>query len=229
MIARMPRVQVDLMYEAAKDNDPFYQGMVKDFYASTQKRHRKFPLVRVDEYGVALATLPASFEDYFMTIEASARRNYKKAKRSGCSFERIDFNAHLDEIADIWQSAGTRQGPVPSHMAGGRVRPCTNPPSLTRIHDYPYFGVLRGGRLIAYAGCLLSGELCAIEQILGHARHQADGVVPMLIVDMAGCLIAEYPQVKVCTYDTFLGASVNLRRFKRKFTFRPCKVTWVLG
>ncbi|NQT94642.1 MAG: hypothetical protein HQ559_17940, partial [Lentisphaerae bacterium] len=65
----MPRVSVDLMLRETAGNDPFYEQVVRDYYASTRKRHSKFPLVRVDEYGVALFGLPGTFDDYFMGIE----------------------------------------------------------------------------------------------------------------------------------------------------------------
>ena len=225
----MPGVTVDLMLRETAGNDPFYEQVVRDYYASTRKRHPKFPLVRIDEYGVALFRLPPAFEEYFMGIEASARRNYKKAARMGYRFEKIDYNVHLDSIREIWQSKTVRQGKVPDYLLQGAVSPCENPPSRSNIHDYAYFGVLQDRTLVAYLGCLVSGEMCAIEQIYGHAEHHPNGVVPMLIIDLVRNLPEQYPQVKYVTYDTFLGAGRNLRRFKRKFRFAPHRVTWDLG
>lgn len=229
MILAAPRVTVDLMLREARNNDPFYAKATREYYSSTQERHPKFPLIKVDQYGVALVELPGTFDEYFMTLEGSARRNFKKAGRNGYRFERIDFNTHLDGVRAIWQSTDVRQGAVPDYMREGRVQPCANPPSRTDIHDYPYFGILKDNRLVAYAGCLVAGELCAIEHIYGHAEVQADAVVPMLIISIAGYVLANYPNVKAYTYDNLLGASTNMRRFKRKFGFKPCKVTWRLG
>lgn len=226
---KMPVVGIDLMIRSAEGNDPFYGKITREYYESTQKRHGKIPLIKVDQYGVALIRLPADFDEYFMMIEASARRNYKKAVRAGYSFAKIDYNVFLDDIGGIWQSARTRQGDMPDYIVAGRPRPCSNPPSTTAVHDYPYFGILRDGKLVAYAGCLISGELCAIEQVYGHVDYQADGVTPLLIISMAGYIIKNYPYVKYYTYDTFLGASLNMRRFKRKFGFAPHKVEWELG
>ena len=90
-------------------------------------------------------------------------------------------------------------------------------------------GVLRDGVLYAYAACLIAGELCAIEQIFGDADRQSDGVVPMLITGIAETLYREHPRVKYYTYDTFFGAGVSLRRFKKKFKFLPHVVQWELG
>jgi hypothetical protein len=228
-LVRMPEVTIDLMLRDAAGNDPFYAGLVRDYYASTRRRYARFPLVRVDGFGVALLRLPATFDEYFMAIEAAGRRNFKKAARNGYRFERVDYNARLDDIAAIWRSADVRQGRVPEYMRQGQVRPCRNPPSRTDAHDYPYFGVFKDGRLVAYAGCLVSGEVCMFEHIFGHAAHQAEGVVPMLLIGAVRYVREHYPRVRFCTYDTYLGASRKLRRFKRKFGFLPHRVQWVLG
>jgi len=225
----MPHVTVDLMYRVAERNDEFYQRVTREYYDYTQTRIRKFPLVKKDRYGVALCVLPETFDEYFMGIEAAGRRNFKKAERTGCRFEKIDFNAYLDDVRDIWRSARVRQGKVPEYVAKGQVKPVTHPESKTDVHDYPYFGALKEGKLVAYAGCLVSGELCAIEQIYGHADYQRDGVVPMVIVGIVGYVLGHYPLVECYTYDTYFGASETMRRFKRKFGFVPHKVDWVLG
>jgi hypothetical protein len=225
---RMPRVSIDLMHGKTADNDPFYGRTVKKFYGEAHARHRKFPLIRTMEWGVALCRLPSSFDEYFMCIEAAGRRNYKKAKRNGYLFEKIDFNRHLDDIGEIRRSATHRQGEIPEELLG-EVKPCENPVSKDRTHDYPYFGVLKDGKLSAYAGCLIAGELCMIEHIYGHADKMSDGVVPMLIVGMAGYVMENHPDVKYYGYGTYFGASESMRRFKRKFKFLPCRVSWVLG
>ena len=225
----MPRVTVDLMLRETAGNDPFYADAVREYHRYTQTRMRKFPLIKHDQYGVALCVLPESFDAYFMSINGAARRNFRKAKRSGYVFDRIDFNAHLNDVRAIWMSTDTRQGRVPEYIAKGQVKPVTHPPSTSDAHDYPYFGVLKDGKLVAYAGCLVSGELCAIEQIYGHVEHQRDGVVPMTIIGTVEHVLEHYPRAKYYTYDTIFGASETLRRFKRKFGFVPHKVQWVLG
>jgi hypothetical protein len=224
----MPKVKVDLMADKAVDNEQFYQEMVAEYFAYTRKRHKKFPLIRHDQYGVALLKLPADFDKYFMMVEGAARRNYKKAKRLGYEFRKIVHNDFLEDISEIWKSATVRQGEVPEHIKEGRVTPVTHPVSKNEIQDYCYFGVLKDGKLFAYAGCMISGELCAIEHIYGHAAYQSDGVVPMLIMGIAGEMIEKRPVVKYYTYDTFLGAGETLRRFKKKFGFKPYNVMWKL-
>ncbi len=224
----MPKVTVALMADKANSNELFYQKMVDEYYVYTRKRHRKFPLIRHDQYGVALLVLPETFDEYFMMVEGAARRNFKKAKRLGYEFKKIVHNDFIDDISEIWKSATVRQGEVPVHIKEGRVTPMTHPESKTDVHDYCYYGVLKDGKLFAYAGCMISGELCAIEHIYGHAKFQSDGVVPMLIMGIAGEMISEWDNVRFYTYDTFLGAGETLRRFKKKFGFKPYNVKWKL-
>ena len=228
---RMPVVTVDLMHPATAGNDPFFARVVTDFHRLACSRHPKFPLVRRMTAGVALCPLPPAFDPYLArVIEPAARRNVKKAVREGCTFRRIRFNDHLDGVRAIRQSAAVRQGrAVPAAYLRGDVRPTADPPSRSPLHDYPYFGVFHADQLVAYAGCLIAGEVCLIEHILGHAAWQDRNVVPLLIVETARHLYEHHPQVRYYAYGTYFGASDTLKRFKRKFGFMPHRVRWVLG
>jgi hypothetical protein len=229
-VVRMPSVTVSLRCEAALENDPFYLETTRAFHQSTRRRHRKFPLIRSMEYGVALCVLPERFDDYFMMIDAAARRNYKKATRLGYRFEKIDYNQYLDDIREVRRSTPERQGrQLPSELIRDEVEPCRNPPTRTAAHDYPHFGILREGRVVAYAGCLIAGEVCMLEHMLGHVAKQSDGIVPLLIVDIARFVMDHHPDVKYYAYGTYFGAGTTMRRFKRKFRFMPHKVHWALG
>jgi hypothetical protein len=228
-VVGMPSVTIDLMLRETKGNDPFYGRMVRKFYAETRVRHRRFPLVRHWRYGVALCRLPASFDEYFMAIESAARRNYKKSERLGYRFERIAHNDHLRGMQEIHQSTDVRQGRMPDELLRREVKPCSDPPSLSNVHDYPYFGVLKEGKLVAYSGSLVAGEAFMIEQLYGHAAHHADGVVPMLLIGMARYMMEHYPRVKYYANEMYFGASPTMRRFKRKFLFLPHRVRWFLG
>ena len=227
--ARMPSVSVNLMHAATAENDAFYARLVCELYAQANRRHRKFPLIRQFEYGVALCPLPETFDKYFMAIEASARRNYKKSLRSGYEFRRIRYNDYLADIADIRRSAPVRQGALPDEFLKREVEPIADPPSRTNIHDYPFFGIVRDGKLVACAGCFVAGEICMIEHIYGHAQYQHDGIVPMLIIGIAEYTLAHYPVAKYYAYGTFFGAGQTMQRFKKKFLFMPHRATWKLG
>jgi len=228
-IIRMPKVAINLDLAASAGNHPFFRQAVLDFYRLSQKRHPKFPLFRANRFGVAVCWLPPDFEKYFMQIEAAARRNHKKAERLGYECTRIDYNRFLADIAAIRSSAEVRQGPMPEEYLRGQVERVDNPPSQNKKQDYPFFGVLRGGRLFAYAGCLITGEVCFLEHIFGHADYQKDGVVPFLIIEIARALYGQYPGVKYYVYGGWFGAQRTMQRFKRKFNFLPHRVEWILG
>ncbi|MBO0698346.1 MAG: hypothetical protein J2P46_08135 [Zavarzinella sp.] len=225
----LPRVTVNLMRSAAGDNDPFFDRLVMEHYRAARRRRLRHLFLREMVHGVALSQLPATFDEYYMRIEGSARRNHKKALREGCEVRRITFNDHLGEIAEIRASTDTRQGRLmPEEYRKGLVRPVSDPASRTPIHDYPYFGVFLKGKMIGYGGCLIAGEYCGVEQVLGHADHLALGAVPLLLVGIAKHLYEHHRQVRYYAYGTYFGASESLRRFKRKFDFHPHRVTWVL-
>jgi hypothetical protein len=226
---KLPRVEVNLMLSATRENDPFYQRLVLELYASTRRRHPRFPLIRQKTFGVALARLPDSFDQYFMAIEAAGRRNVKKARRLGYRFAPIRFNDHIADVTEIRRSTDRRQGPMPKEFLQEEVNPCTDPPSTTQLHEWPYFGVLKDEKLFAYAGCFICGEICFLEHIYGHSAFHSDGIVPMLIVGIAQHLIESRPSVRYYCYSNYFGASITLRRFQRKFLFLPHKVKWVLG
>jgi hypothetical protein len=227
-LLRLPRVEVNLMIDRARDNDPFFERMAREFYREARRRHRKFPLVAAMELGVALCPLTGNMEEYLKLIESSARRNCKKAERLGYRFDKINFNDHLHEIRSIRQSTDTRQGKLPDDFLNGPVAECKNPPSRNPTHDYPYFGILKDGHLYAYAGCMVAGELCMLEHIYGHAAHQENGIVPLMLVGIAQHVMKHHPTVRYYGYGTFFGATPTMRRFKKKFHFLPHRVTWRL-
>ena len=225
----LPVVTINLMRSMTTGNDPFYAGMVDAFYRDARRRHPRFPLIRKLEVGIALFRIPKNAEEYFDRIESSARRNIKKARRLGYSFNVIDYNARRDSIRAIVQSAEVRQGPMPPGLLRGEIGTVTDPPSSRHYHDYVYVGVLQKDELRAYAACMVAGEVIAITNIYGHHAYQSDGIVPLMIYEIVRLARSAYPQVEYCMYDKYFGASTTLRRFKMKFGFEPHRVVWVLG
>jgi hypothetical protein len=228
-VLRLPRVSINLMHAATSDNDPFYADIVKAFWISATRRHRKFPLVGAMTCGVALCRLPATLDQYYRLIEPSGHRNCRKAERLGYRVERMDYNRHIADIRAIRQSTDVRQGRLSAELLSDRIQPCTDPPSRSTTHDYAHYGAMKDGKLWAYAGCLISGELCMVEHIMGHADRLSDGIVPLLITGIARELYACHPSVRYYAYGTFFGGGQSLRRFKHKFGFVPHRVTWMLG
>lgn len=223
---KSPQLEINLFRNAAKENNPFYFETVNEFYHSAVKRHPKFPFIRRLQYGMALLSLPADHDDYLKMLAGSARRNIKKAKRQGYEFKRINYNDYLEDIAEIHGSTPVRQGEMDPEFLNQKLKPIDNPESIDQRHDYPYFGVLKEGKVVAYAGCLVAGEMLLLATIFGHDKYKSDGVVPFLIAGIAAYKYANYPHVKYYVYDKYYGASESLRRFKRKFCFEPHTVSW---
>ncbi|GAB4554295.1 MAG: hypothetical protein Tsb0017_06420 [Geothermobacteraceae bacterium] len=164
-----------------------------------------------------------------MVIDASARRNYKKSIKKGYDFRKIDYNDHLDEIWEIRKSADVRQGKVDPRFLEKRPKECRNPKSKSNMHDYPYYGVFSpSGKLVAYAGCFICGEIAMIEHIYGHKEYEKDRVVPRLIIDIGNDLYRSYPNSFNYAYGTYFGAKPEMRRFKKKFNFLPHFISWKL-
>lgn len=227
-LSHLPKVEISLMGSSTEANNIFYSEIVKKYYASTRRRYKRFPLLRENTYGVALCKLPADYNTYFMMIEAAARRNQKKAVRLGYTFQRINYNDYLHDVSDVIKSTDHRQGKMPDSILNAEIKPCTDPASNTNVHDYPYFGVLREGKLFAYASCMVSGEICMLATIYGHADCVSDGIVPMLIIGIAEYIYGHYPYVKYYSYGNYFGATESMRRFKRKFAYLPHQVHWYI-
>lgn len=225
-LLRMPVVDIHLHHERAGENDPFYAQLVEEFYQSTCRRHPRFFFVKDFRYGVALQPLPPTPEGFVKKIESSAHRNIKKALRSGYHVAVMNYNEHLEEVGEIRRSADVRQGPMAADLIHEPVKPVANPPSRSTWHDYPFYGAFKENRLVAYAGCLVAGDVALIEHIFGHADHQQNGIMPLLIEKMVEDIMDRYKNVAYLGYGMWFGASETLRRFKKKMGFRPHKVNW---
>lgn len=225
----MPHVTISLHLAKTETMDSFFKRITEEFYRDANRRHRKFPLFKSLVHGVALSNIESGFEHYLNQIESSARRNYNKALRNGFTSRPIDFNQYLDDIWDIRRSTPVRQGDMPESFLNNRPSKRLDPVSTSTTHDYRYFGVFNSDRkLVAYAGCLIAGELMMIEHIYGHYDYQSFGVVPMLLISMARHAEEEHKDVRFYGYGTFFGASPSMKRFKKKFCFLPHKVNWQL-
>jgi hypothetical protein len=224
----LPHLSINLMWEKTAENHAFFARLVEEFYRDSKKRHPKYLVISKFRHGVATCVLPQEFDSYFMMVEASARRNYKKANRLGYTFQTIDFNSFLGDIGEIRRSTEYRQGKMLRSFLDAEVKPGSDPPSATRFHAYPYFGIVKDGKLYAYAGCLIAGEVCLLEHIFGHAKYQEDGIVPLLIIGIAKHLLSMHPDVRYYCYGTYFGAAESMQRFKRKFCFNPHRVSWAL-
>lgn len=201
---QLPRASIDLMFQSAADALPFYRDITRNFYREATLRHWKMPLFRRYEF-FAISDIREGADAYFSRIESSARRNVRKARRLGYLCRRIRISEHAEEIPEILASSSVRQGPMPDELLQKDPDEFKDPPpSRCRTHDYPYFGVFKDGHLVAYAACLIAGELGEIEIIYGHADYQRDGVTPLMLVTICEYIEANYPTVHYYSYGGFL-------------------------
>lgn len=229
LLFKTPSINLSLMINNTKNNHEFFERITREFYQLVTSRHKKMPLFGTMTRGVAICVLPGNHETYIKSIESSGHRNVKKAIRLEYTFKRINYNEHLDDIFDIRGSTTVRQGKVPDDFVNNKPAPINDPISKSGCHDYPYFGVFdKNGKMVAYAGCFLAGEVIELSHFYGHAEHQKNGVVPLLITSIAQYTLENHPQVRVFMYGGYIGASATLRRFKKKFQFLPYKVNWSL-
>jgi len=229
LLFKSPQLGLSLKLNDTKNNDPFFEKITHDFYKEMTQRHKKLPIFGQMTRGVAICPLQDSYEVYIKGIESSGRRNVKKAIRLGYTFRRITFNEHIDEVWAIRKSTTTRQGKLSDDFINIRPQKVNDPESNSTTHGFPYFGVFdENNTLVAYAGCFLAGDVIELSHFYGHAEHQKDGIVPMLLTSIAKIAIEEHPTVKVFMYGGLIGASTSLKRFKKKFNFLPYRIKWSL-
>ncbi|GAA6174010.1 hypothetical protein NBRC116592_36800 [Colwellia sp. KU-HH00111] len=229
LLFKSPKLNLSLKIDDTINNAPFFKTITINFYKEMTKRHKKLPLFGQMTRGVAICPLNGDYESYIKGIESSGHRNVKKANRIGYTFQRINFNDHLDEIWDIRKSTTVRQGKLSDDFINNKPDKITDPESNSLVHGFPYFGVFDENHvLVAYAGCFLAGDVIELSHFYGHAEHQKNGVVPLLITSIAKVAIEEHPTVKFFMYGGLIGASTSLKRFKKKFNFLPHHVKWSL-
>jgi hypothetical protein len=225
----MPVVTINLMYRRTADNHVFFRELTQGWYDEVTGPHPRFRVIPRLEWGVAVCHLPRTLDDYFMFVESSARRNAKKAQRSGYRCQPFTLTEdYVPDVRAIHQSTDVRQGKVTDEILHGPVNAVTDPPSRTPFHAYPDCGVFFDERLVAYSSCFVAGEMASVERIFGHADHQAAGVVPMMLMGMSKLIYENHPAVRYLVYGSYFGSAPNMRRFKKKFRFYPHRVHWKL-
>ncbi|WP_163131982.1 hypothetical protein [Agarivorans sp. Alg241-V36] len=230
LIFKSPDLNISLKYGLAKNEGPFFSEFTRTFFKEVTRRHPKMPIFGRMTRGVAVCKLDADYNSYFSSLESSARRNVRKALRLGYVFEPINYNDYLDEIYEIRCSASVRQGAMDADMLNTKPKPNTDKKSKSGTHNYPYFGVFDNNRkLVAYAGCIVAGELLELSHYFGHKDYQRDGIVPLLITEIAKKSIEGYSGVKYFVYGSYVNSSETLARFKKKLMFKPYHVHWKLN
>ena len=218
-IVNLPRVE--FMFDRNLMEDP----QVRNSYDYFNKSHQRIKFVKNKQIGVAFINLMdfSLPENYFSSINGKNSAYYysRKCHRRGYALEKIDRNKFSNDIALIENSAPMRQGKVMSADYGQSDRVY-----FDHAH-YKYFGVTLDGKLVAYCNVGFYGNFACISRLLGHADHLNDGVMYFMILEIVADLIRE-KAVRYIFYDTWYGASLGLKQFKRKLGFAPCIAKWII-
>jgi hypothetical protein len=133
---------------------------------------------------------------------------------------------HLEAILAVNQSLPERQGKplADSYLEIEALRSFFEP-------RREFFAVFDPeGALKAYADVPIVGEVAILSRVLGHGEALDSRVMYLCISEVVREMIqrrSESGDPKWVLYDTLVGGSTGLRRFKRKMGFRACNVRWV--
>lgn len=181
---------------------------------------------------VAVNVLPDDIEADWWGAPSSKwmRKRVRHARKLGYRFVQINHDDYIDDIFAINTSREQRQGqPMPSSY---RIRP----PEIGPLPDQPcprhregWFGVLRDGRLYAYANAVQVGELTRTPTLLGHGDYLDDGIMCLLLYEIA-LWHRRVAGTRFLIYHYYESSHTDgLRFFKAKMGYRPYRVRWELS
>ncbi len=173
--------------------------------------------------GVSVLSLPASLEAW-RTARRTARKRADRARRLGYRFAVIDRSQHNTAIHEINTSKPERQG---RPMSASYLAPA----AYTPLPEYPCahhaictYGVLdQDDVLRAYIVVHRVGELALVSQILGHAAHEPNDVMYLLV---QGTLEQQAPLGGIAYYNRWDSGTDGLRYFKERLGFQIADVEW---
>jgi hypothetical protein len=141
------------------------------------------------------------------------RYEIEKAKRS-LSFKFFKAVDNISEIVTILTSNPRRQGKC--------IPPTYNDTEgLKKTYSDRYlYGIFDGNMLVAYADVMDCGDVDILSTFIGHKDYLKFGVMYYLfdeiVRDREGLIM----------YDTYLGNSKGLAKFKQKLGFKSYNVIW---
>ena len=215
-LATLPVAQLRFVKDIEPDN-------VLETYRNFTKPHPKFKFIQHKSWGAALIDFQecGSFEAYLDKIKGHNLGGYhaRRARARGYLMTEIDRNRYVDDIHAINTSIEERQGrPMDAHY---QLRQS----SFERVPNFNYFGVLKEGKLMAYANLGLYGNFSALSQLMGCRNN--DGIMHLLMVEIVARLMRER-RVRYLMYDTYFGAQPGLRQFKTILGFSPYRAKYSL-
>jgi hypothetical protein len=196
-----------------------------EFYKYFTKKHDKLIFIQNKKYLIALLEMPADINQYTFVCK-DIQYDVKKALKRGYRFNHFtaeEYLGYLDDIYAIHLSSVSRQNKsmTDSYTDKNKVREFCKGKSQ-------FWGVFNiNNELCAYAYTPVIGDVILINRIIGHQEVLKDGVMYLLVQEIVShfCETTEY-QYKWFMYDSFLGTSDGLTRYKSKLGFKPYNVKW---
>lgn len=172
------------------------------YYQVCQKPHPKLKVIPNKKYLVAL------MGEYH-------RDSYeiRKSIKNGNEYQWIHAGTYIHDIVKVNMSNKDRQGrPLPDYF--------NSPSEYAKHFQYRFIhGIFKGEELIAYCDVVKYGDVWVIGPFMGHADYLKEGIMYHLFDHIA----LKYPLM----YDTFLGNSEGLTKFKKKLGFEEYIVNWI--
>ena len=214
-ISKLPVARLEFRLELDPDN-------VEKFYEYFTMRHPRYKIFQNKALGAALVDLGkfSTRAEYMETIKGrnSAEHHARRARTKGYRVVEINRNDYVDQIHEINNSVGVRQG---RPMDAAYLEKQTH---YTTDKSFKYYGVVNAaGKLMGYADVGFFGDFAAFNRAIGIRNN--DGAMHLLVVEIVSQAI-ENRNLHYIMYDTYFGASPGLRTFKKMLGFEPYRAKY---
>ena len=161
-----------------------------------------------------------TLQDYVSNfMNPTARNRYRYSCRHYTT-QQAEYNKYLDEIHEINISAPVRQNnPMREHYVQ-KPTPRSEEKIICEEHYTRFYGCFSNSteKLVAYATIHVSGELCAVTQIIGHADYLRDDIMLNLFATLVEFAINA--GIKCMLYSRWTDGTDGLRHWKYSVGFR---------
>lgn len=177
----------------------------------------------------SILALPATYSEYIASPELSkVRYAVGRARREGYAFQEIEPEAWRDDILAVNASLDERQGrPMDAAYLTEPIPPRERAAGCPR-HREVWYGIVKDGRLVAYAWIFQVGEMCLFSRILGHGAHMDLGIMYQLVAGVIEGHMSS-SDLRYPMYERHTSGTEGLQFFKRRMGFRSCWVDWQLA
>lgn len=224
----LPKLTINL--QAGDTSDPHCVSYVDELYpVYTRGMDVQYPGYSRLGTGTSVAVLPDSYDQWFEDVGYYCRRKVRRAQKQGYEFTAINRDDYLADIYEINTSLEERQGREMAERYRRPVKPFGPlPDHQCPRHRLCTYGVLKDGKLVAYAWVYQTGEMFLLSTLLGHGEHMKNGVMFLLIAGVVKDLI-ESAGTRYAVYERHWSGTEGLRFFKEQMGFKPYLVTFLRG